>query len=39
MKKEWMERSLEMAKLIGMTNLAPVEEIYVTIFRPVPTTA
>ena len=38
-KKEWMERSLEMAKLIGMTNLAPVEDIYITTFRPVPTMA
>ena len=36
-KKEWMERALEMAKLIGMTNLAPVNDIYVTGFRPVPT--
>ena len=36
-KKEWMERALEMAKLIGMTDLAPVEQIYVTQFRPVPT--
>jgi NitT/TauT family transport system substrate-binding protein len=38
-RKEWMERSLDMAKLIGMTNLAPVEQIYVTTFRPVPTMA
>ena len=38
-RKEWMERSLEMAKLIGMTNLAPVDDIYITTFRPVPTTA
>jgi len=38
-RKEWMERSLDMAKLIGMTNLAPVEDIYVTTFRPVPTLA
>jgi NitT/TauT family transport system substrate-binding protein len=38
-RKEWMERSLEMAKLIGMTNLAPVEDIYITTFRPVPTMA
>ena len=38
-RKEWMERSLDMAKLIGMTNLAPVEEIYITTFRPVPTMA
>ncbi len=36
-KKEWLERSLEMAKLIGMTTLAPVDEIYTTKFRPVPT--
>ena len=36
-KKEWMERCLEMAKLIGMTNLAPVNDIYVTSFKPVPT--
>ncbi|HEX2215213.1 MAG TPA: ABC transporter substrate-binding protein [Xanthobacteraceae bacterium] len=35
--KEWLERSLEMAKLIGMTDLAPVEQIYTTKFRPVPT--
>jgi NitT/TauT family transport system substrate-binding protein len=38
-RKEWMERSLDMAKLIGMTNLAPVEQIYITTFRPVPTMA
>jgi len=37
-KKEWMERSLDMAKLIGMTSLAPVNDIYVTTFKPVPTT-
>lgn len=36
-RKEWMERALEMAKLIGMTNLAPVDEIYTTKFKPVPT--
>lgn len=36
-RKEWMERSLEMAKLIGMTSLAPVNDIYVTAFKPVPT--
>ncbi len=34
-----MERSLDMARLIGMTNLAPVEDIYITTFRPVPTMA
>jgi NitT/TauT family transport system substrate-binding protein len=36
---EWMERALEMAKLIGMTDLAPPSEAYVTQFRPVPTKA
>jgi NitT/TauT family transport system substrate-binding protein len=36
-RKEWMERSLEMAKLIGMTALAPVDQIYVSNFKPVPT--
>ena len=36
-RKEWMDRSLEMARLIGMTALAPVEQIYVTNFKPVPT--
>jgi NitT/TauT family transport system substrate-binding protein len=35
--RDWMERSLEMAKLIGMTSLAPVAETYVTNFKPVPT--
>ena len=35
--REWMERALEMAKLIGMTNLAPAADIYVTNFKPVPT--
>ena len=38
-RKEWMERALEMARLIGMTDLAPVEEIYVEQFKPVPTKA
>ena len=28
--KEWMERALDMARLIGMTDLAPVEDIYIT---------
>jgi NitT/TauT family transport system substrate-binding protein len=36
-RKEWMERSLEMARLIGMKDLAPVEQIYVSSFKPVPT--
>ncbi|HYD07322.1 MAG TPA: ABC transporter substrate-binding protein [Reyranella sp.] len=37
--KEIMVRALEMAKLIGMTDLAPVEQIYVETFKPVPTKA
>jgi NitT/TauT family transport system substrate-binding protein len=36
---EWMERALEMGRLIGMSDLAPAADIYVTQFRPVPTTA
>jgi len=36
-RKEWMERALEMAKLIGMTSLAPVNDIYVSNFKPAPT--
>ena len=35
--EDWMSRSLDMAKLIGMTNLAPVQDIYLTKFRPAPT--
>jgi NitT/TauT family transport system substrate-binding protein len=35
--KDWMATALDMAKLIGMTNLAPVEEIYVDKFTPKPT--
>ncbi|MFZ5779181.1 MAG: ABC transporter substrate-binding protein [Pseudomonadota bacterium] len=37
--KEWMERALEMARMIGMKDLAPVDQIYVTNFKPVPTQA
>ena len=29
MQKDWMERALDMARLIGMTDLAPVEDIYI----------
>jgi NitT/TauT family transport system substrate-binding protein len=39
MKLEWMERALDMARLIGMTDLAPVKDIFVTQFKPVPTKA
>ena len=34
-----MERALDMARLIGMTDLAPVKDIFVTQFKPVPTKA
>ena len=37
--KEIMVRALDMARLIGMTDLAPVEQIYVETFKPVPTKA
>jgi len=37
--KDWMQRALDMAKLIGMTDLAPVDQIYVETFKPVPTKA
>jgi NitT/TauT family transport system substrate-binding protein len=36
-RKEWMDRALEMARLIGMKDLAPVEQSYVSGFKPVPT--
>jgi hypothetical protein len=32
-----MVRALEMAVLTGMTNLAPVDETFVTTFKAVPT--
>lgn len=35
--KDWMVRAMDMAKLIGMTDLAPVEDSYVTTFKAVPT--
>ncbi len=37
MKKEWIDRALDLAKLIGMKDLAPASEIYTTKFTPVPT--
>jgi NitT/TauT family transport system substrate-binding protein len=39
MQLDWMERALDMGRLIGMTNLAPVSEMFITQFRPVPTPA
>lgn len=38
-KLEWMERALEMARLIGMKDLAPADQIFITKFKPVPTSA
>ena len=38
MTEETMVRALEFSKLIGMTDLAPVGDVYVTSFKPVPTT-
>lgn len=35
--KEWMQRALDMAEMIGMKDLAPVGQIYVETFKPVPT--
>ena len=37
--RDGMVRALEMAKLIGMTDLAPVDQIYIETFKPVPTKA
>ena len=36
-KEEWMQRALDLAKLVGMTDLAPVAETYTTQFKAVPT--
>lgn len=33
----WVDRALDLAKLIGMKNLAPASEVYTTKFKPVPT--
>lgn len=37
MKKEWVQRGLDMAKLVGMSDLAPIDEIYTEKFKAVPT--
>lgn len=37
MTREWMERSLDLARLVGMKDLAPVEDDYTTRFKVVPT--
>jgi NitT/TauT family transport system substrate-binding protein len=36
MTEEWLNRSLDLARLVGMNDLAPMNEIY-TAFKPVPT--
>ena len=38
MTEELLTRALDLARLIGMTDLAPVPEIYVSNFKPMPTT-
>ncbi len=35
--QEWMSRALDLARLVGMTDLAPVQDTFVTTFKPVPT--
>jgi len=39
MRLEWMERALDMGRLIGMTDLTPASEMFITQFKPVPTAA
>jgi len=34
-----MERALDMARLIGMTDLAPAQDIFINQFKPIPTPA
>lgn len=34
---QWMERALDMARLIGMKDLSTAKEMYIEKFRPVPT--
>jgi NitT/TauT family transport system substrate-binding protein len=36
---DWMERALDMARLIGMTDLSPAKDMYIEKFRPKPTAA
>lgn len=37
MTEEWLSLALDLARLVGMTDLAPVQEIYTAHFKPVPT--
>jgi NitT/TauT family transport system substrate-binding protein len=36
-KRDWVVRALELTKLVGMTDLAPADDVFVTSFKPVPT--
>ena len=36
---DWMERALDMGRLIGMKDMAPAKDIFITGFKPVPTKA
>ena len=35
--KDWMVLALDLARMVGMKDLAPVEDTFVTQFKPVPT--
>ncbi|MCF8478376.1 MAG: ABC transporter substrate-binding protein, partial [Pseudolabrys sp.] len=37
MKLEWVQRGLDMAKLVGMKDIASIDQIYTTKFKAVPT--
>jgi NitT/TauT family transport system substrate-binding protein len=37
MQLDWMERALDMGRLIGMTDLAAARDTFITPFKPVPT--
>jgi NitT/TauT family transport system substrate-binding protein len=37
MKEDWLALALDLARLVGMTDLAPVAEIYASNFKVVPT--
>ena len=37
MTEEWLSRALDLARLVGMTDLAPVQDIYASNFKVVPT--
>src|SRR5262249_15198690 len=39
MKLEWMERALDMARLIGLKEVGTAQDIFIEQFKPVPTAA